>query len=305
MISKEEYELEYSIYEANSEFYKDIIKCNSSIPVTEISSLQYIEEGVKDSITKYLAKIVSSMQTAWSKFQGKITEKETKFLADNKDKILNAKQNLDFTIKNFKKINHDKIDAIKVVPWSDEMKEIKSKEEFISKYYPQLDPSNYKESLKKTFYGEPEDVKVDGELLNKMYTFCTDTFNNLKGKIEEGIKVIDSSNQNIVNSLNQVSSAEESYYFIESILLEDDNNNEKMTIVDNSTGEEATKPSNMLKAVSTYVSVSSSIISTKMVALLKEYFQNLKVLKYFARQNGSDDESSNNGEPVKVEKIIK
>ena len=246
------------------------------------------------------------MQTAWSKFQGKITEKETKFLADNKDKILNAKQNLDFTIKNFKKINHDKIDAIKVVPWSDEMKEIKSKEEFISKYYPQLDPSNYKESLKKTFYGEPEDVKVDGELLNKMYTFCTDTFNNLKGKIEEGIKVIDSSNQNIVNSLNQVSSAEESYYFIESILLEDDNdNNEKMTIVDNSTGEEATKPSNMLKAVSTYVSVSSSIISTKMVALLKEYFQNLKVLKYFARQNGSDDDSSDNGEPVKVEKIIK
>lgn len=296
----EEYVLDYIVYEATKEFYSDIINYVSNVPVNESSDITIIEEGVKESVTKYLAKIVSNMQSAWTKFQDKITEKETKFLQDNKDKILNPRSNPDFTIKNFKKIDNDKIDAIKVVPWSDEMKLIKTKEEFIQKYYPQLDSSNFKESLKKTIYGEPEDVQVDSNMLQDMYNFCTDKFNDLKNKIADGIKVLDSSNQNIVNSMNQVSSTEESYLFFESVLLEDD---KKMTIVDNSTGEEGTKATSIVKAVSIYVSVTSSIISTKMVAILKEFFQNLRVLRYFAKQNGDSGDES--GAPAKVEKIIK
>ena len=79
-----------------------------------------------------------------------------------------------------------------------------------------------------------------------------------------------------------------------------------MEIVDNSVGTNAENAKSILKAITTYITVSTSITTVKMAALLKEFFQNLKVLRHFAKE---DNDSNNNEETAttvtKVEKIIK
>lgn len=307
------YSLEYSMYLAENEMNENL-QLYSSLFVNESAGLIYINEGVKETITTYLEKIVNATQGVWDKFKEILEKKNEEYLASIKDQIESAEP--EFTIKNFQNYNLDKIEAIKVIPFDYErMKDsLDSKEKFVKAFYPTINIDDEK-SIKKAVYrlglGSKQDVRCTKEILNTMYDFCTNKYKSHMDKLEIDIKSVNTSKnniQNIISTINnsQQQSTQESFVNIlnnYSIITEAEDNKKDDSVKFEDDKDKKGGAVDITKKVTVYCKASTDVLTGKMKLLKDIYVLYIRTLKHQFKPKKKEDKkqetSENNNKTVK------
>lgn len=300
MITLEDYELQYNLYLAESELFNNLISLGEEV-VNESSGLMSIQEGVKETVINYLSKISTAIQEAWNKFKEILTRgADIAYLKSIEKRMQNAECNFTATYTEY---DMNKLNGIKLIPFNyEDMKEsLSSKEDFLAKYYPdiKLDEKNksVKEVVQSICVKSRDEVKCDGQLLKKMYRFVTVDYKAEMSKLEADLKTVNTSNKNIQNLVSTVMPAEtasnEAAIVYESYILEADDNKEedkttgKVEFKDppkdeNNTNEnKSTNKESITKAVTTYCSVSTDILTGKMKVVKDMYSAYMTIIKHY------------------------
>ena len=279
--------------------------------VLEAESLEVLNEGIRETIMNYVTKIVNGIQKAWDKFINAFTNAELKHLKERVKPAIDKTDNINFTINNYKSYDLDKMNNIKLVALDyDRMKEdLSSSESFYNKYYSQLNmgqSKNVKEAMEKYLNKKIVDKQVcNKELLLNIYEFATVEYFKYRDMVQNDIKILNATNENIKNIVNQIVSSETpvnaSYEFDTasmSMYLEADgdtpgaNKDDRTSFTDNSgettktdssdqTKEENSNRKQITKAVTTYMSCSTKILSAKMSILNKQKRESFLILNHF------------------------
>lgn len=302
---QDEFNLDLELLIAEREMINDL-----SGVFLESDSIEVLNEGIRETIMNYITKIVNGIQKAWDKFIAAFTNAELKHLKERIKPAIDKSNNINFTINNYKSYNMDKLKDFLIVPLDyDRMKDdLKSSEEFYRKYYPKLDMANsknVKQAMEKALDKKIVNQPCDKKLLLDIYKFAAEDYFTLRDLIQNDIKTLNNTNENIKNIVNQIISSETpvnaSYEFdiaSTSIYLEADgesgdaNGNEKTSFTDNTgettktDGSEQTKQENdnrknITKAVTTYMSCSTKILSAKMAILNKQKRESFLILNHF------------------------
>ena len=285
---------------AEQELYDGIIRIAEGF-INESTGLISLNEGFKETISKYITKISTALENAWNKFKAIVErDKDKNFLAKIANKIINS--NPDFVINNYQEINTNALDNFAIVPFNyDQMKDdLDTIERFEKKYYGNLlkDPNK---SLKENIIALPissrkNGVKCTNDMLKKMYTFLTKEFPSKMNKLKADLKVVSDSNNTIQNLSNTVSSTSESIAFYRYYIREDENT--QLAIVNKNTSVATTNNSNtpkfedgknhdnsgnsnFVKRVTNYIKVCVDIITGKMSALKNMFTYYLKIIVHF------------------------
>ena len=130
----DEIELEYTMFLAEQELFDNLIFLGSSVHHESVG-LMIIEEDFKDSVNKYVEKIVTGIQKAWNTFKTKVIEAAVKPIIDN------AKAKVDgydgTVVVNFwHKYDMNKLDAVSMVDFDINLLEsCQNKTEYYSKAF--------------------------------------------------------------------------------------------------------------------------------------------------------------------------
>jgi hypothetical protein len=269
MIQLEEYQFHYDLFLAEQELFDSMINIGSTT-VHESTGIIYIQESVKDTIMKYLSKVVEALEVAWNKFKEIIENvKDKEFITRIKDKISSVKPS--FIIRNCPDYDMNFLDTVKIVPFNyGEMKEVlETKEAFIQKYYSNLVEQNksLKESIYSKFTKGSKDLDCNSALLTKMVNTITV---ELPGKItsfSNEIKSFNNSNRSIESTVTAIDSvtASKEATSVYMMYLKEEKKEEKPEFEEKQGVENENKSSSgFTKHVSNYVKVSSDILSAKM-----------------------------------------
>ena len=145
--------LEYSLSLVETELYSNLFNIYEDT-INESISLTYIEESIKETIIRYLNKIIQSLQKSWESFLaglaeglGKNTVTKLKNLNPSDDELRKI------VISNFPVYDDMRINNIKVLKFDYEpMKQfLKDDKTYIGKYYPNIAPKD-NEKLKDTMF---------------------------------------------------------------------------------------------------------------------------------------------------------
>lgn len=297
-ISLESYELYNEIFLAESELFGSMVSFGSDI-VNESGALISINEGVKETLNKYIEKVTAAIQKAWEKFKELVVDtKDDAWLKLFQKKITTGEPS--FTINNFPQYDMNKLASYKLIPFDYEgMKEsLTSKDEFISKYYGDLSgDGSISEKLEKVVVKSRQDTKCTSELLKDIYKFCAADIKSEIGKIEIDLKTINNSNQNIERLLNSITTdqgVKEAVALYESYLLEDENNSQnkssdKMSFTDDKSETNKSDNSAIIKSIQVYMSASTDILSAKMKILKDMKKEYMSILKHFVGPEKASD----------------
>lgn len=189
-----EYNME--MYCIDNSFHYDTIYAESAI-MNEGAGLIYIEEGLKDVVAKYMDKVITGTEKVIQKVHAVINKKIAKKLKKNLDKLDSTeKPDPDFKIKNYKKYNLDVMDDIKPVPFNyvSMREDLKSRDEFIKKYYPKLYNENekniYNVLMKQCLIGTEDSVPCTKELIDNCKLYCTEGYKEYLENNESYLKLI-------------------------------------------------------------------------------------------------------------------
>ena len=216
----EEVELKYEMYLAENEMYDDIFSFSGMM--NESVGLFMIQEGVKETIMKYITRIVNAITNAWKTFQEKlITAGNASYLKFAKNRLDGAKPTI---VKEFKfdganlQDPAEKLNNIKVVPldnYQEMQKYLDTQEAFIKQYYPQLQATadengniSLGDSLKKLVYKEPHEQKLGVPEIKTMYNYCVDSYKGSMESIKSDLQTVNTSSKNIERLVSQVVSAQ-------------------------------------------------------------------------------------------------
>lgn len=307
-ISLESYELYNEIFLAESELFESMVSFGSDI-VNESGALISINEGVKETLSKYIEKITAAIQKAWEKFKELVMDtKDDAWLKLFQKKITTGEPS--FTINNFPQYDMNKLGSYKLIPFNyEEMKDsLSSKDAFISKYYGDLSgEGSISEKLERLVIKSRQDTKCTSELLKDIYKFCAADVKAEISKIEVDLKTINNSNQNIERLLNSITTdqgVKEAVALYESYLLEEDNSqdkSDKMSFTDDkSSSDDTNKNDNsaMVKSIQVYMSGSTDILSAKMKILKDMKKEYMSILKHFVgpeKSSNKDEEKKEDG----------
>lgn len=298
---QDEFNLDLMLLEAEQELFSEI--------QLESADIEILNEGIRETIMQYVQKVIQGIQKAWDKFIGLFTQAELKRLKNQIKPLIDKTDNIDFTINNYKQIDLDKLNNIKIEPFDYErMKEnLDSSEKFYNTYYPQLDTQNsknVKEAVEK-FLGKKviNKYRCTKKELLEIYDFAAEKYFEYRTLIQKDIDNLNQSSENIKNAVNQVVASEtpanESFdWFLEDTLFEadtpggDSNGEAKTSFTDNSgettstDGSQQTKETNenrkkASKAVSTYMSCTTKLLSAKMSILNKQKREAFLILNHF------------------------
>ena len=296
-ISLESYELYNEIFLAESELFESMISFGADA-IHESTGLISIQEGMKETVNKYITKITTAIQKAWERFKELVLNgKDDAWLKLKKDKILNGQPS--FTINNFPEYDMNKFSNIKLVPFNyEEMKDsLESKQSFTDKYYGELGSGegSISDKLEKIILKSRQDTKCTNEILKELYKFCADDFKSEVSKIEADLKTINDSNKNIERLLSTITadqSTQEAVSIYESYLLEDEQKEktDKVSFTDDPSGPDSNNKSVLIKNIQIYMSASTDVLSAKMKLLKDIKKEYMNILKHYA---GSDKESDN------------
>lgn len=288
MVSLENYQLQYDIFLAEQELFDSLIDFGANY-VIESSGLISIHEGVKETILGYLQKIAKALETAWEKFKEIVTrKKDIIYLKSIQKKMENPDPK--FTINNYPIYDITMLDNISIAPFNyEQMKDdLESSTSFINKYYSAFnkDPDkSLQENISNLVLRTRQDqVKCTGTILKNMYNFALQ-FPDKITKMEKDLKTVNASNKNIENMVSQITPAQttnEASVIYESYLMEaEDDNNKKVKFEDD---EDAKKTNTTLvKQVTTYLKVSSDILSAKMKCYRDIYAFYMQTIKHYIK----------------------
>jgi len=298
---QDEFNLDLMLLEAEQELFSEI--------QLESADIEVLNEGIRETIMQYVQKVIQGIQKAWDKFINLFTQGELKRLKNQIKPLIDKTDNIDFTINNYKQIDLAKLNDIVIVPFDYErMKEnLESSEKFYSTYYSQLDTQNtknIKEAVEK-FLGKKviDKYRCTKKELLEIYNFAAEKYFEYRTLIQKDIDNLNQSSENIKNAVNQVVASEtpanESFdWFLEDTLFEadtpggDSNGEAKTSFTDNSgettstDGSQQTKETNenrkkASKAVSTYMSCTTKLLSAKMSILNKQKREAFLILNHF------------------------
>lgn len=150
----ESVKLDYSLFMAEYDLSNELLKIYEGVILGESSGLMYIEESIKETIIRYLNKIVTSLQKAWESFMGGITQS---FTREDSAKIkalnLTDEQLSSIVIDNFPIYDDQRIKSIEVkkFEYGDMKQYLKDDKTFLGHYYPNIAPKKG-EKLKDTVF---------------------------------------------------------------------------------------------------------------------------------------------------------
>lgn len=304
MVSREDYNIDYAIYLAESETIESIVKESS------VLNESVIQEGFKDTIMKYMEKIVTGIQKVWNKFkQGLPTDQDKQFLRQISGKV--DSYNGSVNIKNYETFKLDKFNAYTLKPFNyTEMKEyLKTKNDFVAHYYPDLaGDAGVKKSMVSIIVDIQDNAVCDNGMVQNMFKFCNSDYEGYKTKISNDIDVINATKNEITSSVTNMQDSETpnttttttstvtaqnaGYEFLSALdsVLNEDAKSEaenisknKMKITDNDGNDASNKAKSesqqFTKAVTNYMKASTEIMSTKMKIINRCYRNNMFILK--------------------------
>ena len=303
------YELSYTLFLTESELFENLTNLGTSI-IVESSNLELVQEGVKETILKYIEKISTAISKVWEKFKSIFeNEKDKIYLKSISDKMQNPDPK--FTMTNFPTYTFQKIESIKLVPFNyEEMKEsLVSREDFLDKYYGAIDRNkSIIDSLRDMCITSRADTKCTAQLLKDMYKFCLSDFKSHVDKIEADLKIVNTSNKNIESMVNSiVSSTQESVSILEAVLFEAEEDEKKVEFKDDPNAKtEGHGKTEVVKHVTTYVKVSTDILTAKMNLYKEVYSLYMKTIKHYikpAKEESEDNESVQSTETKTTTKV--
>lgn len=278
----------------------------------ESESIRVLNEGVRETIMNYVQKIVQGIQKAWNKFTYAFSQAQLKFIKEKVKPLIDKTDNIDFTINNYKTYDFTKLDSIQIQPFDyDRMKDdLQDSQSYFKAQYSQLDISgshNIKEALEK--YLDKKIIpkfQCKQEQLQNISNFMIEDYFKYRDAIEKDIESLNNSNENIKNIVNQVVETEvkssenvksENVYFnIDNsldIYLEDGEKEPGMSFEDNSgevtngddknidDSEKREKSKEVTKAVRTYMTCNTKLLSAKMSIVNKQKREAFLILNHF------------------------
>lgn len=302
----DEIELEYTTFLAEQELFDNLIVLGSSV-YHESAGLIMIQEDFKDTINKYIEKIVGGIQKAWNVFKNKVIGAAVKPVINNAGKKIESYDG-SVVVEYWHSYNMNKLDALKMVDFDiNVLKSCKNKSEYYSKVYSSFYVDQNK-SLKENIIDQIVNTQqgqhtITQNEMSEMFDFCTrrfkeattkmetdiNTFNNSVNNVKYTLKVTEPSEQSAevsataqsvqpaAESTNMLSSIYESY----SILNEDENDSKSVKVVDKGTADQSKDKtdSNNIKMITWYLSGNTDVFSAKMKILRLRYLDCIKIFK--------------------------
>ena len=206
MICVEDYEFSYDIFLAEQGLFEDMTDLLVDI-TNESFGLISINEGVKDTLLKYLTKIKNAVQKVWEKFKNMLTDAvDSKYLNMIKDRVKEFDPNCE--ISNYPEIDYTKFGNIKAIDFDyNTMKEyLDNTDHFIDHYYgtymPRSNNENIDQRIQKYCMTLNTIVCHNLELMN-VYKYVTDGFKGDIKILEADIKNFNDSQNNIISTAEQ------------------------------------------------------------------------------------------------------
>ena len=278
---------------------------NKARLVTEAVDIMVLNEGVADTIKKYLAQVTNAIQKAWNNFKTKIDGERIHLLLDKNGKYLST----DFKMKLPEEFEYPELNV-----WEDinnnctvgdhllnagnyaQFKDyLETSDKFLAQYYPNW----YEEGKKiaevfneKCFSKADANHVVDNKLATDYSKFLLSYKDSING-IQEDIDAINKVNQNIETLVKQV--VGESTVYIGNILLEVENDQQQQNT---NTQDEKNKfrdadhnapkkdSSTDRKNIVNYYKAMTSILSAKMRTCNKVKNNSIRILTNYIKLQG-------------------
>lgn len=216
--------LESSVIMAENELYCGMYNIFENL-ISGTSGLTYIHESIRETIVRFINKVIQGLQKAWETFASKM---ETMFQGNLK-RIKNIKYTDEdlhsIVVSNFPVYDDNKINNIKLVPFDyNGMKEfLKDDRTYIGHYYSQFAPKDG-EKLKDTMFKycmteRLKEFNLTVEDLNNIIKYC-DNYKTYRDQIRNDLELINGSAkaiQTIIDNANETKTeipeaqAQESY----------------------------------------------------------------------------------------------
>ena len=305
MIDVEEYELSYLMESYYVEMQEKIASLEEDFLLDEVTTAEILTEGVKETIMQYLTKVTTQINKVYTKFKTSVTSKIATKMQNAITKTINEKMkddNVSFTGKNIRDYSamDNILQQIEVAPWSlmeyqQKPDNFKSMDAYITAYYPNIEGKDFKAAMLDKL-PMVDAIPVDKQKLFDLLDFFKTKYTDAFAKIETDLDTLNNSNREIANNVNTVVSAattttqqNEAYMFLESTCLGlfSEADEPKMSFIDNNGEESGKNPEadkakgQYTKAVSTYLSVSSKILSAKMSVINKAATDYARILMHF------------------------
>lgn len=312
----DDYRVSYNLFLAESEMHSKIAEYTNQIVFNESVDIDIIEEGVKESVIGYINKVVAQVKSAWSKYKAKFTESLSSLVNKAGKKVVSDK-NINFTIDNYKDYDLSKLKNYQIKPFNyEDMKDsLKSENDYVKKYYPDLNldiHKNITDAMRANVMKNIEKQPCNQEFLSGLITDCKESFKDVFADIENNIKSLDDSNTTISNLVNNLTPSNESTIIWESMVLDiireatNDDKDKKTTFTDSSgdttdaDNSSENKNKNITKEVAVYMRVSTKILSAKFkisfeaymnsgIDIIKHYMDNIDKNPTAVKDSGSEN----------------
>lgn len=295
-----EEELQYEIFLADQALDESLSIYGKRL-LLESDDIDVLQEGIIDSLTGYLNKIIEAIQKVWNKFIEWLEQRDQKFLKSIAKEIATAK-NPNFQVNHYTRFDMNTFQTTNVVPFNyDEMKEFLTggSKRFCNKYYPDFDMEKY-DSIKKACRAHivtsiDNNVQVTVEMLQLGYKYCTQGYQIYKEQLKEDMDSMNKSTESILNKARLVIKEAALMYY--DIIMEADNNVDPNTdqgkpvaakISDNGQDpkekEQAkTEANQTIKNVKTYTKICTGVLSAKMEIVRDLYKENFAIVNHYVK----------------------
>jgi hypothetical protein len=289
----EEYNLNYEMYLAEIEMNDDMFSFAGLF--NESVGLYIVQEGVKETVMKYITRIVEAITNAWKKFMEVMdNKKDQAYLKFIKTRLDGAKGTTDheFVIPDANIQDPLKaIENLNVVPldnYQEMQNYLDTVDGFLDHYYQNFKDGDkpIDESIRSKVFVDKHDKHIDQNVIKQMYTYCTDNYTDIYNSLKKDLNNFNQSSRNIENLVSQVVNAnipaqgtqesvtlESFFVFNEAPETPNPSNNpdggsndkkgERFSD-DKTPGQEGQKNESVQKHIVNYCKASTKIITTKM-----------------------------------------
>lgn len=191
MITLEEYQLSYNLYEAERELAIN----EAALELRSLQeSIEILDEGAIETIKNFIKKIIEGIQNAWNKFRSNVSNTKIKYGDAEITKAI-AGSPVNITVEDYIEYNTDVLDnlSIEVLNYSAMKNSLTSTEDFMKRYYNSI----YKDANKSIFdnlrdvciRSKKDKYQVTKEDLTRMYAYMKN-HKAFLDKVEGDIKKI-------------------------------------------------------------------------------------------------------------------
>ena len=289
------YMLRYDIFLAESEMFEELTSYKQILAESDnMQGVYVITEGIKETILKYLDKIISGIQKAWSAIKDRFLNAQLPdniYLKSIEKKIATADFEPKFTIKNAKAYDDGKFNMVTIVPLDyDQMKpSLNSVENFFkfayaniaSSYAPQDGGFNVKDAIKDYIVSSQGDLRPTTQDMKNYYKWCINDYKNSSSSLERDLKLVNNITATVGNYVKSTLSANETVNMLNYITEAD--NDDKMKVEDDPDKKEQqdTGNSQYVKDLQVYMSTITQILTAKLEILRDRKKDYVTILKHY------------------------